>query len=114
MRTIVAGSRTVTDYATVEQAIKDCPWVISKIISGHAKGVDKLGELYAKAHKIPLEIYPAQWEIYGNRAGYVRNEHMASKADTLIAIWDGVSTGTGHMIDIARSMGLKIFIVYAN
>jgi hypothetical protein len=35
---------------------------------------------------------------------------MADYADALIAIWDGKSKGTKHMIDIAKKKGLKVFI----
>ncbi len=35
---------------------------------------------------------------------------MALKADALIAIWDGKSSGTEHMINIAKDYGLKVFV----
>ena len=35
---------------------------------------------------------------------------MATKADALIAVWDGVSRGTKHMIDIAKKNGLSVFV----
>ena len=33
---------------------------------------------------------------------------MAEYADALIAVWDGESRGTMHMIDIARERGLTV------
>ena len=39
---------------------------------------------------------------------------MADNADALIAIWDGESRGTKHMIDIARRKGLKVWIQNLN
>lgn len=35
---------------------------------------------------------------------------MAENADALIAIWDGSSRGTKHMIDIGVKNGLKMYI----
>ena len=48
--------------------------------------------------------------MYGKRAGVRRNEEMADMADALIAIWDGSSPGTKHMIEVARRRGLKIYV----
>ncbi|MEA1980842.1 MAG: hypothetical protein U9N54_07710, partial [candidate division Zixibacteria bacterium] len=76
------------------------------------KGVDKLGEEYAEQNYIPLLKFPANWNKYGKRAGYVRNEEMANNADALIAIWDGKSKGTNHMINIAKKKGLLVAIFH--
>jgi hypothetical protein len=35
---------------------------------------------------------------------------MAKHGDALIAIWDGISKGTKHMIDIALARKLKVFV----
>lgn len=110
MRTIVAGSRGINQYAIVASAIAEAPWRISVLISGGAKGVDELGEAYAYMHKLPLEIYNAEWNIYGKAAGPIRNALMADKAEALIAIWDGQSRGTAHMIETAKKKGLKVFV----
>ena len=109
MRTIVAGSRDFRDYGRLVAAL-DMHY-ISVILSGAARGADRLGERYAAERGIPIERYPAQWELYGRRAGYLRNEEMASAAESLVAFWDGMSPGTGHMIDIARRYGLRVWIV---
>lgn len=39
-------------------------------------------------------------------AGFKRNSEMARYADGLIAIWDGRSNGTKHMIDQANHYGM--------
>lgn len=115
MRIIIAGSRTITDYDTVEKIINAIveknKLPIDVIVSGNCKyGVDKLGELYAEKHNIKLIKFPADWGFYKNRAGYIRNILMAENADGLIAVWDGVSKGTAHMIRIATTKGLRVFI----
>ncbi len=114
MRTIVAGSRSCKDYNTVAKAIWDCPWDVTTIISGTAPGVDRMGELYAKESGIPLIRMPADWTRYGRGAGKIRNIEMALVADALVAVWDGVSPGTGHMIDTARAKGLKIYVQFTD
>lgn len=110
MRTIIAGSRGVTDQSIVDKAIADSGFTIAAVISGTARGVDRMGEDWARRHRIPIERYPAQWDIDGRSAGYKRNELMGFMADALIAIWDSESRGTKHMIDIAQRKGLKVYV----
>lgn len=77
MRTIVAGSRDITDYAEVSQAIRASGLGITLVVSGGAPGVDRLGERWAFEHEIPIERFPADWNAYGRAAGAIRNEQMA-------------------------------------
>lgn len=110
MKTIIAGSRSITDWKVLAKAIKLCPWEITTVISGTADGVDKLGEQYADDCELPLEIYPARWDLYGMAAGRLRNELMLGKAKHVLAVWDGKSNGTRHMISIAKRDGAEVFI----
>jgi hypothetical protein len=113
MKTIIAGSREITDINDVLQAIawaKEEGFTISEVISGTARGVDKLGEEYARRNNLPVIRFPANWDKYGKSAGYRRNATMANFAQALIAVWDGKSRGTMHMIDLARAKGLRVFV----
>lgn len=111
MRLIIAGSRTFDRYGILENAIFESGFKdITSIVSGGAKGADYYGELYAKNNDIPVIIYKADWDKYGPSAGPKRNELMAHNADALIALWDGKSKGTKHMIDYAAKCGLKIYV----
>ena len=114
MRTIIAGSRTITDLKIVEDAIKESGFDIDTVICGGAKGVDKLGELWARRNMLFIEYFYPDWDLYGKAAGPIRNKQMAENADALIAIWDGVSKGTKSMIDLATKQGLEIFVVNVN
>jgi hypothetical protein len=110
MKVIVAGGRDFTNYALVEEAIKISGFEISQIVSGKAKGVDTLGEVWALANNVPVEAFPADWSQHGRAAGPIRNKQMAEYADALIAIWDGESKGTANMIQQARNKKLNVFI----
>ena len=110
MRVIIAGSRGITDMGSVIAAIQASGFKPSVVISGMARGVDILGKMWADDNGIPVETYPADWNRYGKSAGYRRNEVMADKAEALLAIYDGVSRGTKHMIDIATRKGLKVYV----
>lgn len=112
MRVIIAGSRGITDYQEVLNAVLESNFEITKVISGGARGVDRLGERFARENKIPLHIYMPDWIGLGKSAGYIRNKEMADNADALICLWDGESKGSKHMIDIANSKGLHVHIHY--
>jgi len=114
---IVAGSRTITDWFEVNRTIlfgltelvdlKDFNDI--EIVSGRARGIDILGERYAKENNLKLKLFPADWDQYGKRAGYLRNKQMAEYADSLILIWDGKSRGSQMMLELAKQYNLKIY-----
>ena len=113
MKVIIAGGRTFTDYdllsSICDKAFKNLSDV--EIVSGCAKGADKLGEIYAITKGYKLKRFPADWEKNGKKAGYMRNTDMSLYADALIAFWDGTSKGTKHMIDIAKNRKLKYKVI---
>lgn len=108
MKTIIAGSRTCTDEKILFAALKFVDWEITEILCGMARGADMLGFHRGSSLGIPVKRYPANWHKHGRGAGYIRNAEMADDAEALIALWDGKSRGTKHMIEIARCKGLKI------
>lgn len=110
MRTIIAGSRTVTDFAVVEEAVRASGFEPSVVISGGAAGADRLGEIWASQNDVPLELWLADWRKDGKLAGILRNEKMAVVAEALIAVWDGTSRGTADMIRRAQSRGLAVYV----
>ena len=110
MITIIAGSRGATDYNDLLLAIKWSPFKVTTVISGNARGADTLGKQYASEKGLPLKIYSSKWNDYGKIAGFIRNEQMASVAEALIALWDGNSRGTQHMIETAYKEGLEVFV----
>lgn len=107
---IVAGSRCVTDYNVVVGAIEASQWKLYCVVSGAARGVDRLGERYAAERGLHLTRFPAQWDLYGRSAGMRRNTEMAAYADALIAVWDGVSRGTANMIALMEKFGKPYFV----
>ena len=113
---IIAGGRDFMDYNLLKEKtnkILQEKKVTHKIviISGCARGADTLGLRYASENTFDVEEYPADWDKYGKKAGYVRNVEMAENADALIAFWDGKSKGTKHMIDIATERNLPIRVI---
>ena len=75
---------------------------------GGAKGVDAMGEQWARENKIPIKRFDPDWDKYGAGAGPERNRLMAEYAEALIVLWDGRSRGTANMIANALYERLKI------
>jgi len=120
MRVIICGSRDITDYDLVAQAISDSGFTVTEVVTGGASGVDRLGKRWARYNGIPEGEFPAQWETYGKAAGPIRNSEMADYASqdpeggALIAIRKNMSRGTTDMINKAKAKGLQIYIKEVN
>lgn len=116
-RVIIAGTRTFDNYELLRTSCDNLLIDVRRIytiviISGTARGADRLGEKYAKERGYEIRQYPADWKKYGKSAGYIRNSLMADNADALIAFWDGQSRGTKNMIDTAKKKELAVKIIH--
>lgn len=116
-KVIIAGSRNFEDYALMSEKLNDLfvhssefNGSVIKIISGMAKGADTLAIRYADEHKMTKVLFPANWKSYLRIAGFLRNRDMLNIATHLIAFWDGKSSGTKDMIDIAQEKGIPVWI----
>lgn len=128
MRVVIAGGRNFDNYGLLRS---ECIGIFKQlkaegfdtnktkveIISGKANGADTLGEKFQKEFSLNLKEFPADWNLLGKSAGYIRNNSMAEYAKqdgelgALIAFWDGQSRGTMHMINLAKKHGLRVFVV---
>lgn len=112
-RVIIAGSRTLPTHDNVDEIHA---WLTKAfelltpdvVLCGDAVGIDQMGDRYAKSFNVPVEHYPADWERWGRRAGFIRNSEMAEKATELWLIWDGSSPGSKMMRELAKARGLTI------
>lgn len=110
MKTIIAGPRDYEDYVSLLVAIHASGFKITEVVSGRARGVDTMGERWAKENGIPIKMFPADWNKFGKSAGPKRNKQMAEYADAAIVLWDGVGRGSGSMARIAKALRLKLFV----
>ena len=112
----IVGSRDFNDYDKLCKFIyKTCideNYSIREIVSGGARGADKLGEQFAKNYNLSLKIYEADWQKYGRRAGFVRNVDIIKYCDICFAFWDGESHGTKHDIELCEQYGKPCYICY--
>lgn len=113
MITIVAGSRSINRYSHVASAIAEAPWVITKVLSGGARGVDEFAVSYANLNQIPYDLATAFWNEendYDPAVGSDRYSEMLQVAEAIIIVWDGISKGTAHLIELAKQTNLKLHI----
>jgi hypothetical protein len=109
-RVIIAGSRTTPENnkELLEQISQILPKENLTIVSGTARGGDRLGENWAKENGVEIRQFPAEWNKHGKSAGMIRNKEMAEYATELLLIWDGESRGSANMKKEAEKRKLKI------
>lgn len=113
MKLAIVGSRTFNDFERLKEFIRDNMTIskLTTIVSGGAKGADKLAEDFAQKYDIPITIFYPNWKKYGKVAGFIRNEKIIKNCDEVIALWDGASRGTKHSIELARKHDKKLYIL---
>jgi YspA, cpYpsA-related SLOG family len=114
----IVGSRRFTDYKVFTYEVeKVCDeWNIFgkvvSIVSGGCQGVDKLAERLADDHDITMNIFRADWDKYGTKAGPMRNDSIVKNCTHLIALVDEKSKGTWDSINKAKKEGKIYEVVY--
>ena len=113
MKLGITGYRNYTDYDQFCDYVDKIPG-ITKIISGGCQGTDKLAERYAADHGIPVEIYEPNWDLYGRRAGPIRNSLIVSNSDQIIAFIHPDGKGTLDTIKKAKKARKVVIEVRIN
>ena len=109
MKTIIAGGR---DYTLTANNIifLNALWVdlpITEVVDGGARGADRGGRDWAHSMAIMVRTFPADWNKYGKRAGYLRNIEMSKYAEVVVLFPGGA--GTRSMFNEAQKRGLIIY-----
>lgn len=115
MKLAIVGSRSFDNYERllgVMGIFYECHTSFHTIVSGGAKGADKLGERWAEYWHIPIEQYLPDWNKNGKAAGFLRNQQIVDACDMVLAFWDGKSSGTKDTIERAKRAKKSTFIVY--
>jgi len=105
MKVAIIGSRNLN--IKIKEYL---PADISVIISGGARGIDTLAEIYADKNGVQKMIFLPNYAKYGKTAPLVRNKLIVDNADLVIAFWDGNSRGTKFTIDYAKKQGKKAVV----
>ena len=118
-KVIVAGSRNFNDYSLLGEVMDEYLKNVMEnieIVSGTAKGADKLGERYAQDRNYKIVRFPADWKNltrpgatikengfgkYDSGAGHFRNGLMRNYANTAVIFCVGNSR---ESLDMAKKM----------
>ena len=108
----VIGSRSFTEskllYDTLD-GLKDKHGPFT-IVSGGAIGADSIARRYAIERGIQIEELKPDWSL-GKHAGLMRNTDIISKADFVVAFWDGQSKGTKDSITKAKMAKKQMIVI---
>ena len=126
MKLLIAGSRSLMGVELINKAINEANFSdITEVVHGGAVGIDTAAGWWAKDNNIPVKVFKADWKNikiknaivrennygkYNARAGIDRNEKMGQYADVLLAVWDGKSKGTIHMIEYMKELNKEVFV----
>ncbi len=116
MNIIVAGSRDFSDYALLEREMNKITEDLEDvtIFCGMARGADLLGKKWADEKGIPVKPFSPDYNKFGKRAPLVRNAQMIKEVGTgglLVCFWDGNSTGTAHIMSLAKTYYVKTKLI---
>lgn len=116
---LVVGSRDFCNYEVLKQKLDSLLQNKEKVIivSGGARGADTLAKQYAVEKGYRYKEFPANWELYGKKAGFIRNEEMhkyiaKAKDRGCVAFWDGKSKGTKQNFSLAKQHNNQIKVIY--
>ncbi len=110
MRVLVCGGRYYKDkvslFEYLDEEHKRQP--IDLLIEGGAGGADRLAKAWAVANEVPAWTFKANWDLYGNAAGPIRNTQMLEdgKPHKVIAFPGG--SGTMDMMKKATKAGVPV------
>lgn len=119
-RILITGSRTWPNEPAIAGAILK-QWLdwgrpAVTLVHGSASGADTMaGEVITKqaqhSELFKVEVHPALWDVYGKRAGLVRNAQMIELgADVLLAFIHNGSRGATHTLGLAEQAGIPTIL----
>ena len=79
-----------------------------RIVSGHCRGADMIGEAWADEMGLDVVIELADWEGFGRAAGPRRNQKMIDKHKPHLVVAFPGGRGTADMVARARKAGIDV------
>jgi hypothetical protein len=118
MRILITGSRDWDDAGAIHTALDAIAREAFRIgeeitvVHGCARGADMIADGWARDRRqnwpVLVERHPADWKMYGRRAGWVRNHRMVQAgADICLAFINNESAGATGCANLAERAGIR-------
>ena len=113
MKILACGDRNWINGSAIRRELEKYP-LDTIIIHGAARGADSIAGSIALSLGMQVEVYPAQWNLYGKGAGPIRNKQMLDegKPDKVLAFHENIesSKGTKDMVKISQEAEIEVEI----
>lgn len=115
IRLLITGSRSWDNLDYIRStfiAVSDEFGDDITLVSGACPtGADRLGEIVAAELGWSVELYPADWNTYGKRAGFVRNSQMIdTEPDIVVGFVRNGSKGASMTVNLGKKKGLPTVV----
>ena len=110
MKVLVCGGRDYADrdHLNAELDRLHAERTFTLVIAGGARGADTLAAEWAASRGVPCDVYMADWEGLGRKAGPIRNGRMLAEGKPDLVVGFPGGRGTAHMCRIAREAGVEV------
>lgn len=112
---LVCGDREWKDRSAARYVLEKFNPQTTIIVHGDCRGADRIAGEVASEMGFVVRAYPAKWDLYGKRAGPIRNTEMLDKEhpDIVFAFHNNIerSRGTKDMITKSSARGIPVELV---
>ncbi len=109
----ITGERYTKKFeAAIRRELEELKPVL--VLVGDCSGVDTSAQKVCKELGIDCEVFKADWNQFGKRAGYLRNKTMIDRQPGIVLAFHsniGVSLGTSMTLKLAESSKLKTKLI---
>jgi hypothetical protein len=110
LKVAIVGSRDYQHPQKVRDYVAKLP-AATIVVTGGARGVDRVAEAAATACGLQVLIFSADWARHKKLAGFIRNSKIVDASDRVVAFWDGASHGTADTVEKARIAGKPVEVI---
>lgn len=111
---LVTGGRDFDDFELLNLALSSLKDVLGTNVTlahGAARGLDTMAGKWARDNGWQVLLYPANWKLYKNAAGPVRNQQMLDEFDPDLVLSFPGGSGTLDMTKRAAKINKTIWFV---
>lgn len=108
---VVTGGRDYQGDVDIAMETFNSTHAITLLIHGGARGADSRAAMWARKRGIHTAELAPLWDLFGRKAGHLRNRAMASLKPEYCIKFPGGS-GTADMVKICEGQSVPVYIPY--